>query len=120
MIHEELTRSIIGAAMEVHRLLGPGFLESVYEHALAAELTERQIQFQRQTPISVRYKQTEVGEYRADFLVDRKVILEIKATTALIEEHHAQVLHYLAATGLRLALLLNFGAKSLQFKRIIH
>ena len=65
------------------------------------------------------YKQAQVGEYRADFLVDRKVILEIKAATALVDEHHAQVLHYLAATGLRLALLFNFGTRTLQFKRII-
>jgi GxxExxY protein len=103
----------------LHRLLGSGFLESVYEHALAWELTVRQIPFERQVPITVAYKQAQVGEYRADFLVDGKIILEIKATNFLISEYHAQALHYLAATGLRLALLLNFGARSLQFKRII-
>ena len=119
MLYEELSGMVIGAAMEVHRLLGPGFLESVYEHALAVELTGLQIPFERQAPIRVMYKQAQVGEYRADFLVDGKIILEIKATTALIPEYHAQVLHYLTATGLRLALLLNFGTKSLQFKRII-
>jgi GxxExxY protein len=105
--------------MEVHTLLGAGFLESVYEHALALELTVRQIPFKRQVPITVLYKQARVGEYRADFLVDSKIILKIKATSALIAEHYAQALHYLTATGLRLALLFNFGAKSLQFKRII-
>ena len=119
MLYEELSGMVIGAAMEVHKLLGSGFLESVYEHALALELTERQIPFERQAPIAVTYKQTQVGEYRPDFIVDRKIILEIKATTALIAEHYAQVSHYLTATRLRLALLLNFGTTSLQFKRII-
>jgi GxxExxY protein len=70
-------------------------------------------------PITALYKQEQIGEYRADFLVDGKIILEIKATIAFVPEHYAQALHYLAATGLRLALLLNFGAQSLQFKRII-
>jgi len=119
MLHKELSGKVIGAAMEVHKLLGSGFLESVYEQALAGELSDRQIPFKRQVPITVTYRQVQVGEYRADFPVDRKIILEIKAVTALIAEHQAQVLHYLTATGLRLALLLNFGNKSLQFKRII-
>ena len=119
MLYEELSGRVIGAAMEVHKLLGSGFLESVYERALALELTGRQIPFERQVPIKVMYKQSQVGEYRADFLVDGKIILEIKATSAVIAGHHAQALHYLTATGLRLALLLNFGTRSLQFKRII-
>jgi GxxExxY protein len=119
MLYEELSGMIIGAAMEVHKLLGSGFLESVYEHALALEMTARQISFERQAHITVLYKQAQVGAYRADFLVDGKIILEIKATHALIADHHAQALHYLTATRLRLALLLNFGTKSLQFKRII-
>jgi len=119
MLYEEPSGAIIGAAIEVHKLLGSGFLESVYEHALASELTERQTPFERQVPISVTYKDAPVGEYRADFLVDRKIILEIKAAAALNAEHYAQVLHYLTATGLRLALLLNFGSRSLQVKRII-
>ena len=119
MLYEELSGGVIGAAMEVHRELGAGFLESVYEHALAVELTVRGISYERQAPIRVMYKQAQVGEYRADFLVAGKVLLEIKATPALIAEHQAQALHYLTATGLRLALLLNFGTQSLQFKRII-
>ena len=118
MLYEELSGTVIGAAMEVHKLLGSGFLESVYEHALALELTGRQIPFERQVPIAVMYRQAQAGEYRCDFLVDGKIILEIKATAALIAEHPVQALHYLTATGLRLALLLNFGARSLQFKRI--
>jgi GxxExxY protein len=83
------------------------------------ELTGRKISFERQAPITVMYRQAQVGEYRADFLVDAKLILEIKATAAIIAEHHAQALHYLTATGLRLALVINFGTRSLQFKRII-
>lgn len=75
--------------------------------------------FERQAPITVLYTQAQVGEYRADFLNDRKIIPGIKATSALIEEHQAQALRYLTAKGLRLALLLNFGAKSLRIKRII-
>ncbi len=119
MLYEELSGMIIGTAMEVHKLLGPGFLECVYERALALELMERHIPFERQVSITVMHKQEPVGEYRADFLVDGKIILEIKATAALIAGHYAQALHYLTATGLRLALLLNFGGSSLQFKRII-
>jgi GxxExxY protein len=105
--------------MEVHRFLGPGFLESIYEHALDRELTALKIPFVRQAPIPVMYKQALIGEYRADFLVDNKIILEVKATSAFITEHEAQAIHYLTATQLRLALLLNFGTKSLTVKRVI-
>ena len=119
MLYEEISRIVIGAAMEVHKILGPGSLESVYEHALALELKAQGMSFERQVPIIVLYKQAQIGEYRADFLVDGEIILEIKATSALMPEHQSQALHYLAATGLRLALLFNFGSKSLQFKRII-
>jgi GxxExxY protein len=119
LLYEKLSEMVIGAAIEVHKLLGCGFLESVYEHALALELQERRIAFERQMPIAVIYKQVQAGEYRADFLVDGKIILEIKASIGLTSEHYAQALHYLAATGIKLALLLNFGASSLQIKRII-
>ncbi len=105
--------------MEVHKLLGSGLLESVYERAMAMELTLRLIPFERQVKVKVKYKEEIVGEYRADFLVDGKIILEIKAVAALTAAHYAQSIHYLAATGLRLAMLLNFGSSSLQFKRII-
>ena len=119
MLYERLSGSVIGAAIEVHRLLGCGFLESVYERALAMELKRQLIPFEQQVPITILYKEAEVGEYRADFLVDGKIILEIKATTALAAVHFAQAIHYLTATRLRLALLLNFGGTSLQVKRII-
>ena len=118
-LYHDLSRLVIGAAIEVHRMLGPGFLKNVYEKALAHEFTLRQIPFSSQLWVSVQYKDITVGKYRADFVVDDKIIMEIKASSALVAKHDAQALHYLAATGLRLALLLNFGAASLQIKRII-
>jgi GxxExxY protein len=119
IIYKELCYRIVGAAMEVHRELGPGFLEMVYENALAREFMKRQIPFRLQDSLRVSYKGEEVGKYRPDIIVDDKIIIEIKAMSTLIPRHTAQALHYLTATKLRLALLLNFGAKSLQFKRII-
>ena len=114
-----LSGTVIGAAMEVHKLLGSGFLKFAYERVPALGLTVRQILLRRQALITVMRKQAQVGKCRADFLVDGKILLEIKATTALIAEHQTQALHYLTAKGLRLAPLLNFGTRSLQFKRII-
>jgi GxxExxY protein len=86
---------------------------------LELELSERQIPFKRKEPVPVIYKQKQIGKYEADLLVDGKIILEIKAVSTIVAAHYSQVLHYLAATGLQLALLLNFGAHSLQFRRII-
>jgi GxxExxY protein len=120
LLHEELTYAIIGAAMEVHRILGPGFLEAVHQAALAQELRLRGIRFTEQKSLSVMYKGVTIGEYVADFLVEDCVILELKAVTMLNGNHKAQAINYLAATGLKLALLLNFGAPSLQHERLIH
>ena len=106
--------------MEVHRHLGPGFLEAVYGNALAYELLERKLSFLMEGKIIVRYKDKEVGEYEADFIVEDKIILELKAASAIVPAHVAQTINYLAATKIRLALILNFGTKSLQFKRLIH
>jgi GxxExxY protein len=105
--------------MEVHRHLGRGFLEGVYKKALAHELTIRGIPYFKEVPLDVNYKGIIAGKYSADFIVDNKIVLEIKATSALVPGHEAQAINYLAATGLRLALLLNFGSGSLQIKRII-
>ena len=117
--HRELTYQIIGAAMEVHRALGPGFLESVYQVALAHELTLRKVPFEREVHLPVSYKGTVVGDFIADFWVDNKVILELKAVSSLHPKHEAQAIHYLAATGCQIALLLNFGTLSLEHKRLI-
>ncbi|MEO9254337.1 MAG: GxxExxY protein, partial [Tepidiformaceae bacterium] len=95
----ELSRQTIGAALEVHRCLGPGFLESVYESALCIEMQARGIRFVRQAPISVSYKGRPVGESRLDLLVDDLLIVELKAVEALLPIHQAQLLSYLKATG---------------------
>ena len=119
LLYKELTFAVIGAAMEVHRLLGSGFLEAVYQKALAHELRVRNIPFEEQVHLPVVYKGELVGDYVADFVIDRKLIVEIKAVSRLNSAHQAQAMHYLAATGLRLALLLNFGAGSLEHRRVI-
>ncbi len=119
IICKELSYAIVGAAMEVHRILGPGFLEAVYQKALAHELTLRGIRFEQFKRLPVYYKGVLVGEYEADFVIEDEIILELKAVSALTKAHEAQAHNYLAATGLRLAILLNFGADSLQQKRIV-
>jgi len=119
IIHKELSYAVVGAAQEVHRLLGPGFLEAVYEEAMAHELRLKFIPFERQKLLRVNYKGLIIGEYRADFVVEEKIILELKAVTGLTKIHESQAIHYLATTGLRMAILINFGGESLQIKRII-
>ena len=119
LLFKELTFAVIGAAMEVHRILGPGFLESVYQIALARELSLRGIAFEQQKRLTILYKDIMAGEYVADFVIDGKFIVEIKAVSSWNPRHDAQAIHYLAATGMPLALLLNFGTGSLQHKRII-
>jgi len=118
-LYKDLTYAIIGAAMEVHRILGPGYLESVYEEALAYEFDLRGIPYERQVKLAVRYKDIVAGEFRADFLVDGKVVVELKAIKALTDGDEAQLLNYLKGTGYRVGLLLNFGAASLEYKRRI-
>lgn len=118
LLYRALTREIIGAAFAVHRELGPGFLEKVYETALLIELSEQRVSGTPQAEIPVFYRSRPVGIYYADILVDGKVICEIKAVQAIIPAHQAQLLHYLKATGLQLGLILNFGAPSLEFRRL--
>ncbi len=117
--HWELSGRILGAAFEVHKELGPGFLERVYEAALLIELGQSGIEAKAQAEIAVTYKGQIVGTYFADILVVSKVICEVKAVQALSSAHEAQLLHYLKATGIKLGLLLNFGADRLQFKRLV-
>lgn len=119
-IYEELTRNIIGAAMEVHRTLGFGFLESVYEEALAVELPLRKIPFERQKEIDVFYKDRSVKQFKCDLFIDRAILVELKAIKDLTNIERAQVLNYLKASQLKLGLLINFGSASLQYKRIIN
>lgn len=119
IIYKELSYLIIGAAMEVHRILGPGYLEAVYQAALAQELAARTIPFEQFKRLAVTYKGVVVGDYIADFVIDGKIILELKAVSTFHPKHQAQALNYLTTTGLRLAILLNFGAESLESQRII-
>ena len=118
-LYKELTFAVIGAAMEVHKVLGPGFLESVYEEALTHELTTKGIPFERQLKLAVRYKAIVAGDFRVDFLIDGKLVAELKAIRMLTSADEAQLLNYLRATGARVGLLLNFGASSLEYRRRI-
>jgi len=119
LLYKEQTFSVIGAAMEVHKILGPGFLEAVYQAALERELTLRNIFFEQKVKLPVTYKDVVVGNYEADLVIDNKFIVEIKAVSKFNASHQAQAMHYLAATGLRLALLLNFGTGSIEHRRVI-
>ena len=106
--------------MEVHNYLGHGFLESVYEEALAIEFNLRGISFQKQAPIKVYYKKVLAKEFVCNFIIDGCVIVELKAIKKISNIEHAQVLNYLKATGLKVGLLLNFGSGSLEYKRLIN
>ncbi|MDP2885542.1 MAG: GxxExxY protein [Ignavibacteria bacterium] len=118
---DQLARDVIGAAIEVHRVLGPGFLESVYEEALGIELRLRGIPFKRQLSLGVQYKGERVGEGRMDILVKDALMVELKTVDSLAPIHKAQTISYLKATGLKLALLINFNVPVLKegIKRII-
>ncbi|MFD2113203.1 GxxExxY protein [Thiorhodococcus fuscus] len=111
---EELAHATIGAAIEVHRHLGPGFLESVYEAALAVELQDRGIEYQRQVEVSVEYKGVHVGEGRLDLLVGGVLVVELKAVEALLPVHKAQLLSYLKTLKRPLGLLINFKVQALR------
>ena len=117
MEHEALTGTIIGAAMKVHRVLGPGFLESVYVNALAHELRKRGITFERNARLRVFYEDVIMGEFEADFIVESCVVTECKAIRALVDRNEVQLVNCLAATRQEIGLLLNFGGDKLQFKR---
>ena len=110
---DDVTERIIGAAIEVHRLLGPGLLESIYEQALCHELAVRGVGFERQVPIDVVYKDLRISGQRLDLVVEGQVIVEIKSLSALPDVAEAQILSYLKAAGLKRGLIINFGAKLL-------
>ena len=118
--HKELTYQIIGAAFEVYKLLGYGFLEKVYENALIRELQLRGLHATDQYPIKVIYKDAEVGDYYADILVENKVIIEVKTGEAFNPAHEAQLLNYLKATGIKVGLLINFGPQKCEHKRLVY
>jgi len=114
-----LTERVIGSAYVVSNTLGPGFLENVYERALAIELEAAGIAYSRQCSLKVHYRNKEVGTYVADFVVDDQVIVEIKTLSRLLPEHQAQLLNYLKATSIGIGLLFNFGRPRLEIKRMV-
>ncbi len=120
LLYEDITEKIIGAAMEVHRVLGAGFLEAVYEEALCIELDKRGLNYKNQEELSISYKGTTLQHsYRTDLIVEDKIIVDTKATSGLTKVDEAQIFNYLKATGKRVGLLINFGKKSLEWKRFI-
>ena len=116
----DITYTINGSVFEVNRVLGPGFLEKVYENALLIELKSRGLNAESQVPIKVLYKEDVVGEYIADILVEQSVIVELKTVESLEKIHEAQLLNYLRATGIRLGLLVNFRHPKAEIKRLVH
>ena len=118
MIYPHEAYEIIGAAMEVHRTLGQGFLESVYQEALEIEMSKREIPFSSQTKIQIHYKDIPMEHYFvADFVCYDKIIVELKSVSTILPEHEAQIINYLRATGFKLGILLNFNEESLYYKR---
>ena len=118
MESSDLTQRIIGAAIAVHRELGPGFIESVYEEALCIALTDCHLRFARQVSVPVRFRGHEVGEHRLDLLVEDAVIVELKAIAELQDIHYATLRSYLKATGKELGLLMNFATNALTIRRV--
>ena len=119
--YKEITEKIIGASFEVHKFLGYGFQEVIYQRALAYELHKAKLEFAREIEQEIFYKELPepIGIRRADFVVERKVLVELKAVIELEDVHLAQVLNYLKAYKLEVGLLINFGSKSLTFKRLV-
>jgi GxxExxY protein len=120
LLYEDLSGKIINAAIEVHRALGSGFLEKVYENSLVLELITRDLSVEQQQNIKVFYKGLEVGNYIADIIVENKVVIELKSVKSLDPIFAAQLLNYLKALNLPLGLLINFGNSKIQIKRIIN
>jgi GxxExxY protein len=117
--YSDITGKVIGCAMEVHRYLGNGFQEVIYQRALALEMQQQDLSFSREHEMQIKYKGVDIGTRRVDFFVKEKVMVEIKAIIQLEDVHLAQAINYLEAYGLEIGLLINFGSKSLQFKRVM-
>ena len=118
MKYEDLTRKIIGATMEVHKSLGNGFQEVVYQRALSIEMNMQDISYEREKEMPLQYKGYDIGTRRVDFFVEGKIMVEIKALIKIEDVHLAQAMNCVEAYNMEIGLLLNFGAKSLQFKRV--
>ena len=116
--YSDITGKIIGCAMRVHNILGNGFQEVIYQRALAIEFEKAELSFQREKEMPIMYEEKQIGTRRVDFFVEEKIMLELKAVTKLENVHLAQALNYLEAYKIEIGLLINFGATSLQFKRL--
>lgn len=119
LLHAELSEQILGCCIRVHRALGPGFLEKIYEEALCLELANQGLAFVRQQTVVVSYAGQPIGEHRLDLLVEGKVVLELKACSGIEDIHLATARSYLKATGLALALVVNFARPTLDIKRVV-
>jgi len=117
---ESLSRKIIGAAIDVHAALGPGFLENIYEEAMKLELSEHGLNYECQKEIKVEYLDVQIGTHRLDLVIENQVIVELKAVKELTEVHFAQILSYLKASDMRIGLLLNFAKPRLEIKRVVN
>lgn len=117
--YSDITEKIIGCAMEVHRSLGNGFQEVIYQRALAIEMELRGLSFSREHEMDIFYREQKIGNRRVDFFVEGKIMVELKAVVQLEDVHLAQAINYLEAYGLEIGLLINFGNTSLQFKRVM-
>ena len=120
MKHEDLTHKIIGCSMEVHKALGNGFQEVIYQRALEIEMASQGLKFEREKEMPIFYRGQNIGTRRVDFFVENRIMVELKAITDLEDVHLAQAKNYLEAYKMEVGLLINFGAKSLQFKRLIN
>jgi GxxExxY protein len=118
--HEDLTDKIIGCAIEVHKKLGPGFLESIYENAFIIELRKQHLQVERQREVIIKYDSIEVGRHRLDLIIDDTIVVELKAVKNIEDVHFAIVKSYLKALGKEHGLIVNFSKKVLEVKRVIH
>jgi len=119
LLHEEITKEIIGAAFEVHRVLGYGFLEKVYQKAMQVELIKRGLKAELEHKITVYYKGAVVGDYQADIFVEDAVMVELKVAKEYNPQDEAQLLNELKATGIKVGLLINFGRTKVEFKRMV-
>jgi len=115
----ELTGKIIGCAMEVHKSLGNGFQEVIYQRAMAIEMASKGLAFSREHEMEIYYKGKNIGTRRVDFFVENKIMVELKAIILLEDVHLAQAINYLEANNMNIGLLINFGSRSLQFKRLM-
>ena len=120
LLYKELSYKLVGAAMEVHKVLGPGFLEKTYQRAYETELKIQKISFIAQKKIKVIYKDVDLGFQILDLVINNAIIIELKAVSEILPIHQAQLISYLKATDYKLGILINFGSKSLEYKRLVN